>query len=119
MFNLINKTRNMSDIEEITSVLIKFRNDRDWEQFHNPKDLSIALNIETSELLENFLWKSNDEIDIVNLKDELADVFAYGFLLANKYGFNIKEIMLDKIRKNGLKYPINKSKGTSKKYNKF
>ena len=106
----------MSDIKEITEALIKFRNERDWEQFHNPKDLAIALNIEAGELLENFLWKSHKEADKEKVKEELADVLTYSFLLAEKYGFNIKDIILDKMKKNGEKYPIDKAKGTAKKY---
>ena len=106
----------MSDIKEITESLIKFRNERDWEQFHNPKDLSVALNIEASELLENFLWKCHEEADKEKVKEELADVFAYAFLLADKYDFDVKQIVLDKIKENGKKYPIDKAKGTATKY---
>ena len=106
----------MSDIKEITKALIKFRNERDWEQFHNPKDLAIALNIEAGELLENFLWKSHKDADREKVKEELADVIAYSLLLAEKYGFDVKEILLDKIKKNGKKYPVDKAKGTAKKY---
>ncbi len=109
----------MSDIKEITEALIKFRNERDWEQFHNPKDLAVALNIEAGELLENFLWKSPEEANKENIKEELADVIAYSVLLAEKYGFDIKEILLEKIKKNGEKYPIEKAKGTAKKYNEL
>lgn len=109
----------MSDIKEITEALIKFRNERDWEQFHNPKDLAVALNIEASELLENFLWKSHEQADKEKVKEELADVLAYSFLLAEKYGFHIKEIILEKIKKNGEKYPVEKAKGSAKKYNEL
>ena len=87
-----------------------------WEQFHNPKDLAVALNIEAGELLENFLWKSPEGADKEKVKEELADVFAYAFLLADKYNFDVKEILLEKIKKNGEKYPVEKSKGTAKKY---
>jgi len=109
----------MSDIKEITEVLIKFRNDRDWEQFHNAKDLAVALNIEAGELLENFLWKSPEQANKEKVKEELADVLAYSFLLAEKYGFDIKDIVLEKIKKNGVKYPVSKAKGTAKKYNEL
>ena len=109
----------MSDIREIIEELIKFRNDRDWEQFHNPKDLAVALNIEAGELLENFLWKSHKDANKEKIKEELADVFAYAFLLADKYKLDVKEIVLDKIKKNGEKYPIEKAKGTAKKYNEL
>lgn len=109
----------MTEIEEIIQELIQFRNERDWEQFHNPKDLAIALNIESSELLELFLWKRHEEADVARIKEELADVFAYAFLIAEKYSFNVKDIVNEKIRKNALKYPIDKAKGTSKKYNQL
>ena len=109
----------MDDIKQITEELIKFRNERDWEQFHNPKDLALAINIESGELLEEFLWKKSEDAKIENVKEELADVFAFAFLLANKYDFDVKQIILDKIKKNGEKYPIDKAKGTSKKYNEL
>ncbi|MFT7345365.1 MAG: NTP pyrophosphatase (non-canonical NTP hydrolase) [Lentimonas sp.] len=109
----------MSKIDQITQALIKFRNERDWEQFHNPKDLAVALNIEAGELLENYLWKSHDEADKEKVKDELADVFAYAFLLAEKYDFDVQDIVMDKIKKNGEKYPVDKAKGTAKKYNEL
>jgi len=106
----------MNDIKQITEELIKFRNERDWEQFHNPKDLALAINIESSELLEEFLWKNHEDAKIEKVKEELADVFAYAFLLAEKYDFNVKEIVLEKIKKNGVKYPVEKAKGTATKY---
>ena len=109
----------MDDIKQITKELIKFRNERDWEQFHNPKDLALAINIESSELLEEFLWKKAEEAKIEKVKEELADVFAYAFLLADKYDFDVKQIVLDKIKSNGEKYPIDKAKVTAKKYNKL
>ncbi|MBK9793175.1 MAG: nucleotide pyrophosphohydrolase [Sphingobacteriales bacterium] len=109
----------MSDIKEITGALIKFRNERDWEQFHNPKDLALAVNVEASELLELFLWKNASEANPDKVKEELADVFAFAFLLADKYKFDVKEIVLEKIKKNGEKYPIDKAKGTAKKYNEL
>lgn len=109
----------MSDIKELIEALIQFRNKRDWEQFHNTKDLAVAINIEAGELLENFLWKSHDQADREKVKEELADVLAYSFLLAEKYGFDIKEILLEKIKKNGEKYPVDKAKGTAKKYNEL
>jgi len=109
----------MNDIKEIIDALIKFRNDRDWEQFHNPKDLAVALSIEAGELLENFLWKSAEEANPEKVKEELADILAYAFLLADKYGFDVREILLDKIKKNGEKYPVEKAKGTAKKYNEL
>ncbi|MFA5826088.1 MAG: nucleotide pyrophosphohydrolase [Gallionellaceae bacterium] len=106
----------MSEITELTELLIKFRDERNWAQFHNPKDLALALNIEAGELLETFLWKSSEQADIAQVKEELADVFAFAFLLAEQYGFDVKQIVLEKIEKNALKYPVDKSKGVAKKY---
>ena len=109
----------MKDIEEILQALLIFRNERDWEQFHNPKDLAIAINIEAGELLELFLWKNADEANTEKVKEELADIFAFAILLAEKYKFNVKEIVLEKIHRNAEKYPIEKAKGTAKKYNEL
>jgi len=106
-------------MNEITAALINFRNERDWEQFHNTKDLALAINIEAAELLELFLWKNAEDANPEKVKEELADVFAFAFLLADKYGFDVKEIILDKIKKNGEKYPIDKAKGTAKKYDEL
>jgi len=99
--------------------LKKFRDDRDWDQFHNPKDLAIALNIETSELLELFLWKNHQEADKEKIKEELADVLAYAFLLADKYELDVEDIVLNKIKRNAEKYPVDKAKGNAKKYNEL
>lgn len=109
----------MNDIQEIIKELIQFRNERDWEQFHNPKDLALAVNVEAGELLELFLWKKPGDEPLQRVKEELADVLAYSFLLADKYGFDIKEILLEKIRKNAEKYPVDKSRGNARKYNEL
>lgn len=109
----------MTEINEIIDALIKFRNERDWEQFHNPKDLALAINVEAGELLELFLWKNPEEANKERVKEELADILAFAFLLAEKYDFDVKEIVLDKIKTNGEKYPVDKAKGTSKKYDEL
>ena len=109
----------MSEINKITEALLSFRNERDWEQFHNPKDLSIALSIEANELLELFLWKKPEDANLDKVKEELADVFAYAFLIAEKYNLNIEDIILEKIKKNAEKYPVEKSKGIATKYDKL
>jgi len=109
----------MSEIESIIDALKKFRDERDWEQFHNPKDLAIAISIESGELLEQFLWKSADNAKRDKVQEELADVFAFAFLLADKYNLDVKEIVLEKIKQNGEKYPVDKAKGTARKYNEL
>ncbi len=103
-------------MKDVILKLRQFRDERDWKQFHNPKDLSLALSIEASELLEIFLWKSHEEADIEKVKEELADVFAYALLIADSYELDVNDIVLEKIRKNEKKYPVGKSKGTAKKY---
>lgn len=109
----------MTDIEEITGALLRFRDERDWAQFHNPKDLALAISVEAAELLELFLWKTADEANPEKVKEELADVLTFAFLLAEKYGFDIRQIVLDKIEKNNKKYPVEKARGTAKKYNEL
>lgn len=106
-------------MDEIIEKLIAFRNERDWEQFHNPKDLALALSIEASELLELFLWKNAEDANPEKVKRELADVFAFAFLIADKYKFDVKEIVLEKIKLNAQNYPVDKAKGTAKKYNEL
>ena len=109
----------MKESNDITTALLHFRNERDWEQFHNPKDLALAINVEASELLELFLWKDPKDANIEKVKEELADVFAFAFLLAEKYNLDVKEIVLDKIKKNAEKYPVDKAKGKATKYNEL
>jgi NTP pyrophosphatase (non-canonical NTP hydrolase) len=109
----------MNDIKILIDELTKFRDARNWNQFHNTKDLALAISIEAAELNELFLWKTTEESELVDqnkLKEELADVLAFSLLLAGKHGFDVKEIVLEKIRKNGEKYPVEKSKGTARKY---
>jgi NTP pyrophosphatase (non-canonical NTP hydrolase) len=109
----------MNDIETLTRELVLFRNERDWGQFHNPKDLALAINVEAGELLEQFLWKDEASAHPEKVKEELADVFAFAFLLAEKYGWDVKNIVLEKIQKNAEKYPVDKARGTAKKYNEL
>jgi NTP pyrophosphatase (non-canonical NTP hydrolase) len=105
-------------MEEIIKQIIKFRDDRDWGKFHNPKDLSISLSLEASELLENFQWKDNDAAlqNIDHIKEELADVFIYSILLSHELNIDVKQIIIDKLKKNNEKYPIEKAFGSNKKY---
>ncbi len=106
-------------MDRVLLELKKFRDARDWSQFHNSKDLALALSIEASELLELFLWKGDESADPKKLKEELADVFLYGLLLVEKHGLDLEEILLAKIKSNDDKYPVSKAKGTSKKYDEL
>lgn len=103
-------------MNEVMARLRQFRDDRDWKQFHNPKDLALALSIESAELLEAFLWKSADQADPAKIKEELADVFSFALLLADTYDFDVQKIILEKIDQNEKKYPVSKARGTAKKY---
>ena len=92
-------------IEELLQQLRQFRDERDWAQFHNAKDLALALSIEAAELNEQFLWKSAEQADIGRVREELADVLLYAFQLADKYGWNIPQLMQEKMLLNAKKYP--------------
>jgi NTP pyrophosphatase (non-canonical NTP hydrolase) len=109
----------MTDIDTIISALRQFNQERDWDQFHNGKDLAIGLSVEAAELLECFLWKQPEEASIDKIREELADVLNFAFQIADKYGLDIKEITMDKIRRNAEKYPVEKSKGSAKKYDEL
>lgn len=108
-----------SEINEIIEAIKRFRDERDWQQFHDAKNLAICLNVESAELLENFLWKNAADANKEKVKNELADVFYNAFLLSDLYGFNVKEIILEKLKSNELKYPVEKAKGSNKKYNEL
>ena len=109
----------MSDFEELRQAIVKFTQERDWDQFHNGKDLALALSIEAAELNEAFLWKDASNVNVDKVKEELADIFNYAILIADKYDLDIKQIVLDKIRRNAEKYPVAKSYGSAKKYNEL
>lgn len=109
----------MKDLDSLTKDIVQFRDDRDWKQFHNSKDLALAISIEAAELNELFLWKGNEEVDVEKLKEELADVFMFAILLAEKHNLDILSIIKDKLNQNEIKYPVNKAKGTAKKYNEL
>ena len=104
--------------EETIKQILKFRDDRDWKQFHNPKDLAISISLEAAELLEVFQWSGTDvsnEGKQEKIKEELADVF----LMADACGLDIDEIVQEKIKVNNEKYPVSKAKGKKEKYNKL
>ena len=111
--------KHLNEINELIERIRKFRDERDWGQFHNSKDLSIGLSVEAAELNELFLWKKAEDVDEDRLKEELADVLIYAFLLAKNHDLNIEEILLSKLAVNSKKYPIEKSKGNANKYNKL
>lgn len=109
----------MDKYREVIDELIKFRNERDWEQFHDSKNLALAISIESAELNEIFLWKKDNEVENVNpdkIKEELADILSFSFLLAEKQGLNPFDIVSEKIKRNAEKYPVDKAKGKSDKY---
>ncbi|MBP6872715.1 MAG: dUTP diphosphatase [Bacteroidales bacterium] len=110
----------MEEIKDIIDEIVRFRNERDWEQFHDTKNLAIALAIEAAELNELFLWKTieeSEQVDKEKVKDELADILVYALLIAHRQGFDVKETIMNKMAKNADKYPVNKAKGNAKKYN--
>ena len=109
----------MSDLEELRQAVVKFTQERDWDQFHNGKDLALALSIEAAELNEAFLWKEAKDVNVEKVKEELADIFNYALLIADKYKLDVKQIVLDKIKRNAEKYPVEKAYGSSKKYNEL
>ncbi|QVK21766.1 nucleotide pyrophosphohydrolase [Mycoplasmatota bacterium] len=108
----------MKNIEELTQLLVKFRDDRDWKQFHTPENLSKSIMLEAAELLENFQWQCESD-DLDNIKEEIADIFGYLLLLCNHYDLNLIEITKSKINQNSEKYPVDKSYGISTKYNRL
>ena len=109
----------MSDLEDLRQSIVKFTKERDWDQFHNGKDLALALSIEAAELNEAFLWKDASQVNVEKVKEELADIFNYAILIADKYDLDIKQIVLDKLRHNAEKYPVDKAYGSAKKYNEL
>lgn len=109
----------MDELEQLKKDVHQFTIDRDWDQFHNGKDLAIALSIEANELLESFLWKKPEDVKLEKVREELADVFNYAFLIADKYDLDVDEIVRAKMAKNAEKYPVEKAKGSAKKYNEL
>ena len=104
-------------MEEVKEAVIKFTKDRDWDQFHSPANLAKSIVIESGELLECFQWDEN--FDKQKVCEELADVVNYAILLADKLNVRLEDIVMAKLEKNSKKYPIDKSRGNSKKYTEF
>ena len=116
------QTEMNEDLSLIIKEIIRFRDDRDWLQFHDPKNLSQAISIEAAELQEIFLWKSTEASkslpsdQLKRVENEVADIFIFMVYLCNHFEINLLEAVLKKINKNELKYPVEKSRGSSKKY---
>lgn len=112
----------MSDFENFTQKLIAFRNERDWQQFHKPKDVALSLALEAAEVLELFQWKTDEQAAQAvkespeKFADELADVMGWVFILAHDLKIDLAAALEHKLAKNAAKYPIEKAKGNSKKY---
>ncbi|MGM0214405.1 nucleotide pyrophosphohydrolase [Enterococcus sp. AZ109] len=104
----------MNSMEKIS----QFREERNWRQFHNEKDLALSISLEAAELLELFQWKTSEEAlkNPERLKEELADVLIYSYMMADNLGFDIDGIITEKLEKNTIKYPVENSKGNKKKY---
>ena len=115
----------MARFDSLIDELIKFRKERDWKKFHKPKDVAIAISIESSELMQEFLWKSDDEVQQFieenksTVADEIADIASYLFLLSKDLDIDLFEAVKSKLKKNAKKYPIEKCKGIATKYNKL
>ena len=115
----------MSDLKLLTQAITKFRNERDWRQFHNPKDVAISLSLEAGEVLEHFQWKSPEEIERhikqhkADIGEELADVLYWALLLSNDLGIDLADAFQKKMLKNALKYPIERAKGSHAKYDEL
>lgn len=108
----------MDSLEELKQVINKFAEDRDWSKFHSPANLAKSISIEANELLECFQWDEKN-YDIEDVKEELADVINYAVRMASVLDLDVREIVLSKISKNALKYPVDKAKGNATKYDKL
>jgi len=109
-------------MKELMNRINQFRDERDWRKFHNEKDLAISISLEASELLELFQWKKSEEVvekSLQEIREELADVFMYSFMLADNLNLDVEEIIKSKLDLNEQKYPVEKSRGSNKKYNEL
>lgn len=109
-------------MKELMNRINQFRDERDWRKFHNEKDLAISISLEASELLELFQWKKSEEVvekSLQEIREELADVFIYSFMIADNLNLDVEEIIKSKLDLNEQKYPVEKSRGSNKKYNEL
>lgn len=119
------KTKSISEIQKLTSKIIEFRDARDWKQFHNPKDMSLSLVLESCELMEHFQWKSCEEMEAYiktqknELAEELVDILYWVLLMSHDWNIDLVESFDKKIKKNENKYPVKKAWGKHTKYNKL
>ena len=104
-------------MDNLMKEIKEFNEERDWDQFHSPENLAKSISIEAGELLECFQW--NNDYNKEEVCEELADVFTYCIMMAEKLGVDPKEIILKKMNKTRKKYPVEKAKGVSTKYNKL
>ena len=109
----------MSEIAELQQRILKFRDARNWAQYHNAKDLAVCLSVEAAELLELFLWKQAADAPKDRIREELADVLYSVLLLAKQCDIDLYQAMLDKLANNEAKYPVEKSSGSNKKYSEL
>lgn len=115
----------MDEIKKITGKIKKFRDERDWLQFHDPKNMAVSIMLEASELLEHFQWKTKAEVaeyiehNCESVQEEIADIAMYLFELADNLGISLIDAMEKKLKKNAVKYPVSKAKGIHKKYNQL
>lgn len=115
----------MDDIKSMVEKIKKFRDERDWMQFHDPKNMAVSIIIEASELLEHFQWKTKDEVEKYisenknEVQEEIADIALYLFELADNLGIDLIDAMSKKLTKNALKYPADKARGKHTKYSKL
>ena len=108
--------------QETINQVLQFRDDRNWKQFHNPKDLAISISLEAAELLEVFQWSGADTVCATKrdkIKEELADILNYCILIADVCELDMDEIVQEKVKRNNEKYPVDKAKDSAKKYNEF
>lgn len=116
----------LTTICEIKEIIKHFCEERDWDQFHNAKDLAIGISTEANELLQIFRFKSNEEIEQMmnsdrrtEIEEELADIFYFVIRFAQMNAIELSEAVIKKIEKNAKKYPVDKVKGCNKKYNEY
>ena len=114
-------------MDKLLKKILKFRDERDWSQFHNPKDLAISLSLEAAELLEIFQWKNPEQVEslkkdskyLKKVKEELGDIFIYALLISNEFGLDPLKLINEKIKINEKKYPKDKVKGKADKYTEY